>query len=158
MADTPDQLATADQLAKWMNITLSTDDRSRAEFILQVASGWARDISGKAWPDADDIPKTVWGIVLASSRREFENPRHVTYEVKGPETGSYDRAAYSVGFFSDVEIKYLRKFRPSGGLWSQAVYRDEPEQSLGYLYAADMTKPLPMYNPWEPGWEDSVHL
>lgn len=150
MADTPEQLATVADLTTWMGVVFDAADTLRAEFVIRVASNWARDISGKLWPDraAVDFPRTVWGIVLGSSRREFENPRRVTYEVKGPESTSYNQQAYPPGFFTAEEIKYLRKYRKGGGLFTQATYRDEPEQTLGYVMVTDMTKPLPYSNSW----------
>lgn len=160
MADTPDQLATTAELATWMGVIFDDDDKARAEFILRVASGWARSISGKLWADRDDpaIPVTVRGIVLAGSRREFENPRHITYEVKGPESASYDRLAYPLGFFTDAEERFLKKFRPSGSLWTQSTYRDDMDFVLGYVRILGFDKPLPYFNPWDPGWLESEHL
>lgn len=148
MADSPDQLATVADLATWLGVEFDDADTARAEFILRVASGWARDVSGKLWPDrvAADFPQTVFGIVLASSRREFENPRRVTYDVKGPESTSYSQAAYPPGFFTDGEITYLRKFRRTGGLWTQATYRDNFDQTLAYLRITDVNKPMPYGN------------
>ncbi|MDB2213852.1 hypothetical protein [Mycobacteroides abscessus] len=156
--DFPDQLATADELATWMGVVFDDDDKARARFILRVASGWARMISGKLWPDRDTVSVTVRGIVAAAARREFENPRHVTYEVKGPESASYDRLAYPNGFFTDAEKAFLQKYRPSGQLWVQGTCRDDMDMVLGYVRILGFDKPLPYFNPWDPGWMESEHL
>lgn len=157
----PVALATTAELGRWMEEDFSDGDDSstqRAEDVLLMASEWARAIAGKLWATAEDAPTTVVGIVLASARREMENPRRVTYEVKGPESASYNQANYPPGFFTEAEYKFLRKFRKTGGLWTLGTYRDTEEQTLGYLYAGDTTKPLPWSAPGDPGWEESVHL
>lgn len=145
-----------------MGVEFDADETSRAEVILSVASGWARQIAGKLWPDRDaaDFPVTVRGIVLGAARREFENPRRVIYEVKGPESASYNQSHYVPGFFTEPEEKALKRFRPGGGLFTVSTYRDEPTFALGYI---DMgwrqgNKPLPYFNPGDPGWEEADHL
>ncbi len=142
-----------------MNEEFDTDEVSRAEMILRYASWWARDIAGKMWPDRDaaDLPPTVKGIVLAASRREFENPRKVIYDVKGPESASLNQRAYPPGFFTDVEYAYFRRFRPGGGLWTQGTYRDDFDMTLGYVRAMGLGKAIPYFNPGDPGWEESEH-
>lgn len=160
MADSIDQLATSAELATWMGASFEEDDVARSEFIIRVTSGWARQIAGKLWPDRDaaDFPITVRGIVLAASRREFENPRRVTYEVKGPESASYNALAYPPGFFTSPEEKFLLRFRKGGGLFTVSSYRDSPEETLGYLVSLDTTwKPFPYFNYGDPGWEESEH-
>lgn len=161
MADSSDQLATAAELATWMGASFEEDDVARAEFILRVTSGWARQIAGKLWTDRDavDFPITVKGIVLAASRREFENPRSVTYEVKGPESASYNALAYPPGFFTPPEEKFLQRFRKGGGLFTIRSYRDDWTETLGYIRTLDSTaKPIPYFNYGDPGWEESEHL
>lgn len=160
MADSDDQLATVAELAMWMGVTLTGDDASRAEFIIRVASSWARSIAGKLWADRDDesFPMNVRGIIVAASRREFENPRHVTYEVKGPESASYNQLAYAPGFFNAAEEKFLKRFRPGGGLFTVGTYKDDFTTSLGYLRILGQDKPLPYFNPGDPGWWESEHL
>lgn len=156
----PVALATLDELARWTQWEFEDDspESAQAEDILVMASEWARSIAGKLWATAADAPKTVIGIVLAASRREIENPRRVTYEVKGPESASYNPLNCPPGFFTEPEIKFLRKFRKSGGLWSLSSYRDWPDDQIGYLYAGLGSEPMPMYSPRDPGWEDSAHL
>ncbi|AEK09935.1 hypothetical protein FDH96_gp023 [Mycobacterium phage Rey] len=160
MADSADQLATVAELEIWMGASFDAEDVARAEFILRVGSGWARQISGKLWPnrDASDFPVTVRGIILGASRREFENPRRVVYEVKGPESATYHNQQYAPGFFSAAEEKFLKRFRPGGGLFSVATYRDDPVFALGYIGMGNGCKPLPYLNPGDPGWEEADHL
>lgn len=161
MADSPDQLATSAELATWMGVVFDDTDTARAESILRVGSGWARQISGKLWPDRDarDFPITARGIVLAAARREFENPRHVTSEVKGPESAAYNPLAYPPGFFTQPEEKFLRRFRPSGGLWTQSTSRDDIDMTLGYIRVLGYNgSPIPYFNPGDPGWLEAEHL
>ncbi|AER26072.1 head-to-tail adaptor [Mycobacterium phage Skinny] len=160
MADHADQLATVAELSTWMGASFDAEDVARAEFILRVGSGWARQIAGKLWPnrDAPDFPITVRGIILGAARREFENPRRVIYEVKGPESSTYHNQQYAPGFFTEAEEKVLKRFRPGGGLFSVSTYRDDPVFALGYIGMGNGSKPLPYFNPGDPGWEESEHL
>jgi hypothetical protein len=159
VADSPDQLVTVAELAIWVGgAEFDEDDILRAQWIIRVISGWAREVAGKLWANRDDCPITAKGIVLSASRREFENPKHVVYEVKGPESSSYNQQAYPPGFFDSVEEKYLKKFSPRGGLWSQSTYRDDPYETMGYVRILGSSKPIPYYFPGDPGWEESEHL
>jgi hypothetical protein len=152
-------LATVEELARWTQWEFSDDspESTQAEDVLLMASEWARAVAGKLWPTAADAPKTVVGIVLAAARREIENPRRATYEVLGPQSASYNAKNYPPGFFTEPEYKFLRRYRSGGGLWSLGTYRDELDQTIGYLYAMDTNKPLPMYHPGDPGWEEAAH-
>lgn len=156
----PVALATVEQLARWTQWEFDEDspEFAQAEDVLLMASEWARSIAGKLWATAETTPKTAVGIVLASARREIENPRRVTYEVKGPESASYNALNYPAGFFTEPEYKFLRRFRKTGGLWSQSSYRDLADEQIGYLYAGTTNEPLPMYWPGDPGWEETAHL
>lgn len=156
----PVALATVEQLVRWTQweFELNSPESDQAEDVLLVASEWARSIAGKLWATPDTTPTTVVGIVLASARREIENPRRATYEVKGPESASYNALNYPAGWFTEPEYKFLRRFRRSGGLWSQSSYRDVTDEQIGYLYVTNTNEPLPMYWPGDPGWEGTAHL
>lgn len=156
----PVALATLEELSRWTQweFVEGSPESAQAEDILVMASEWARSIAGKLWATAESAPKTVVGIVLAAARREIENPRRVTYEVKGPESASYNPLNYPPGFFTEAEHKFLRRFRKSGALWSLSSYRDLKDEQIGYLYAGDGNEPLPMYWPGDPGWEEAAHL
>jgi len=155
--DSPDQLATVAQLQAWMNATFDSGDTARAAWVLRVASGWARTVAGKIWPDpnAADFPVTVQGIVLASARREMENPRRVVHEVKGPESASYLPAAVPPDFFTEAECKFLKRFRPGGGLFTIRTMKDDEEWTLGYIRVLGSSRPIPYFNYGDPGWFES---
>lgn len=157
----PVALATVEQLARWTQWSFEEDspEFAQAEDVLLMASEWARSIAGKLWATAEEAPRTVVGIVLAAARREIENPRRVTYEVQGPQSASYNVQNYPAGFFTEGEYKYLRKYRSGGGgLWSLSSYRDLADEQIGYLYAGTGDKPLPMYWPGDPGWDETARL
>lgn len=157
----PVALATVEQLCRWTQWELEEDSPEfiQAEDVLLMASEWARSIAGKLWATAEDAPKTVIGIVLAAARREIENPRRVSYEVKGPESASYAATSLPVGFFTDPEMKFLRKFRKGGGgLWSLSSYRDWEDDLIGYVYAGYGEKPFPLYWSGDPGWDGTSRL
>lgn len=155
--DTPDQLATVAQLQTWMNTSFDTNDALRAAYVLRVASNWARLIAGKIWPDpnAPDFPVTVQGIVLRAARTEMENPRRVVHEVKGPESASYLPASVPDGFFTEHECKFLKKFRPGGGLFTIRTMKDDEEWTLGYIRVLGSSRPIPYFNYGDPGWFES---
>lgn len=160
MADAPDALATVAELETWIGETLDDEEQARAAFILQIGSGWAREIAGRLWlhRDAVDFPVTVRGIILQAARREFENPRRVVYEVRGPESSSYNAQHYVPGFFQPAETKALQRYRRGGGLYTVQTYRDDPCGQLGYIYMGPYSKPLPYFNPGDPGYETADHL
>lgn len=131
----------------------------RAVLLINLASDWAREFAHKAWADPGQAPVTVRGLVLAGAKREYTNPRRVTYEVKGPESASYDKAAYPPGFFTDAEIRYLDKYHGgTGQLWTQGTYNDDPVPSDGYLQIDGEGGWLPMYSPFDPGADGAYHL
>lgn len=157
----PVALATVEQLARWTQWEFGDDspESAQAEDVLLMASEFARSIAGKLWATAEDAPRTVVGIVLAAARREIENPRRVSYEVKGPESASYNVANCPPGFFTDAEMKFLRKFRNGGGgLWSLSSYRDEDGSLDGYVFAGGGSKPMALYDSGDPGWEGTIRL
>lgn len=152
--DTADQLATVAQLQVWMGYPFDPDEAARAAYILRVASSWARHVSGKIWPDpqAPNFPVAVNGIVLAAGRREMENPGRFIHETKGPEAGSRLPAAVPDGFFTEAEVKFLKKFRPGGGLFTIRSMKDEEEWTLGYIHVLGSSRPIPYFNYGDPGW------
>jgi hypothetical protein len=155
--DLPDQLATVAQLQVWMGFTFSTADAARAAYILRVASSWARHISGKIWADplAPDFPISVNGIIVAAGRREMENPGRFIHETAGPEAGSRLPAAVPDGFFTEAECKFLKKFRPGGGLFTIRTMKDSEEETLAYIHVLGSSKPLPYFNQGDPGWYEA---
>lgn len=158
-------LASIDDLATWMRTTfeVGSDREDQAEFLLKLASAWARSYAQRVWPTVEDIPAskrhTVAGIILAACRRELLNPRRATYEVHGPDSASYNEAACPPGFFTEEEIGYLRRCSTTGtNWWVQKTYRDDPCETAGYLFATDFKAPIPMYAPYDTeGWLNSYH-
>lgn len=136
----------------------TTADYKRAELILNLASDWAREFARKTWLTAGDAPPTVSGLVLAGARREFVNPKRVTYEVKGPESASYDRAAYPPGFFTEAEEARLCKYHSTGSLWTQGTYRDLYEETDGWLEILPTGGYMKVYAGSDPGSEEAYHL
>lgn len=153
--------ASAGDLAAFLGIDVpasGSKDLARMNLILQLASDWARDLARRAWAAPGDAPATVKGIVLASARREWDNPKRVGYETKGPESAAYIQAAYPAGFFTDAEERWFRKFHTSGGLFTISTSRDSEEESEGYLRIAGDGGYFPMWSPLDPGWEASLRL
>lgn len=154
-------LAEVSDLATLMKVTFTdpSDELAQAEFLLQMASAWARSYAQRLWPTTSDIPATksdtVVGIILAAVRRDLVNPRRTTYEVQGPETASYNQAACPPGFFTTEEINYLERCSVTGNWWVQKTYRDDYRESIGYLWATGIRAPIPMYASDDPGYGTS---
>lgn len=157
-------LAEVSDLAALMKVTFPdpSDELSQAELLLQMASAWARSYAQRIWATPNDIPAwqrdTVVGIILAGVRRDLVNPRRVTYEVQGPMSASYSSASCPPGFFTTEELNYLTSCRHKGNAWIQKTYRDDPEESIGYLYGTWMPKPIPMYAPGDTEAHGNVYL
>ena len=131
----------------------------RATLLIDLASDWAREFAHKTWSVPGEVPLTVKGLVLAGAKREYTNPRRVTYEVKGPESASYDKAAYPPGFFTDAEIRYLSKYHGgTGQLWTQGTCNDDSPDGDGWLQIEGEGGWLPMFSPFDPGSEGAYHL
>lgn len=157
-------LATVDDLASLMKTTFAdpSEELDQANLLLQMATAWARSYAQRLWPTPNDIPAwqsdTVVGIILTAVRRDLVNPRRVTYEVQGPESASYNVAACPPGFFTNEELNYLQSCRSKGNAWVQKTYRDDPWESIGYLYGTWMPKPIPMYAPGDTAAWKNVYL
>lgn len=127
---------------------------------LDDTSEWAREISGKAWVLPADAPATVRGIIKASARREWNNPKRVSYLVKGPQTATFPQAAYPTEFFTDAEEAKLLSYKVGGGgLFTLQTTRDLPEETWGYLQVTPNGGFMPCYDPCdEVGWPTSYHF
>jgi hypothetical protein len=84
-------LATVDEFAAWMGVTI--DNEERAEAILTAASTLVRSTSGRAWVDADGEPEdgltetqsdAAHTVVLSVAERVWRNPQGLTSETSGP--------------------------------------------------------------------------
>lgn len=161
-------LATVSDLATLMQTTTDESfpdgsaELAQAELLLQMASAWARSYAQRLWPTVDSIPDyrqdTVVGIILAAVRRELVNPRRVTYEVQGPESATYNQKACPPGFFTDEETDYLKSCSLTSSWWVQRTFRDDPRETMGYLFATGIRAPIPMYASDDPGYPGSYTL
>jgi hypothetical protein len=154
-------LVTAEDFSTFLGIELPPVDslrRRQMDFFLNEISNWARDLAKKAWLLPGDEPMTVRGIVLASARREWNNPKRIAYLVKGPQSASFIQSAYPAGFFTEAEERYLRQQAGgTGDLWTQEIYRDDIEEMNGYLEIYPHGGLMPVYAPGDLGYEGSIH-
>ena len=154
-------LVTAEDFSTFLGIELPADGtlrRRQMDFFLTEVSNWARHLARKAWVLPGDEPPTVRGIVLASCRREWNNPKRIAYLVKGPQSASFIQSAYPAGFFTEAEERYLRQQAGgTGDLWTQEIYRDDLEELNGYLWIEPHGGLMPVYAPGDIGYEDSIH-
>lgn len=155
-------LVSAAEFSTFLGITPPTVGslkRNQMEMFLEDVSNWARELSGKAWLLPADAPFTVTGIVKASCRREWNNPKRVAYLVKGPQSASFIQSAYPAGFFTEAEERRLRAFGGSSGdLWVQETYRDELDELNGYLEVYPHGGLMPVYHPLDDtGYPGAIH-
>ncbi|OQW34505.1 MAG: hypothetical protein A4E20_10825 [Nitrospira sp. SG-bin2] len=154
-------LATVTDLATLMKKSFADEspELAQAELLLQMASAWARSYAQRVWPTTEHIPATkrdtVVGIILAGVRRELQNPKRVTSETYGPNSAAYSPCP--PGFFTPEEIAYLQRCSVTGNWWVQSTYRDDPEESIGYVWATDFKAPIPMYAPGDPGYGSAYY-
>ena len=153
-------LVTVEEFSTFLGITVPSGIKlAQMNMFLTDASDWARELSGKPWLLAADAPTTAKGIIKAACRREWNNPKRVTYVVKGPQATTFDRQAYPPGFFSEAEEARLINFRRNGGsLWTFETYREEPEVLNGYLEIYPHGGLMPVYSPYDNGgYDESIH-
>lgn len=143
-------LVSAEDFSTFLGITLpdvGTLRRNQMDFFLNEVSNWARHLARKAWVVPGDEPPTVRGIVLASCRREWNNPKRIGYLVKGPQSATFIQSAYPAGFFTEAEERYLRGLAGGGDLWTLETYRDEAGLQNGYLEVYPHGGWMPVYSP-----------
>lgn len=154
-------LVSAQEFSTFLGIPVPAESslgREKMEFLLTLASDWAREFSQKPWLLPADAPVTARGIILAACRREWVNPKRVSYVVKGPQSATFMQSAYPPGFFSDAEEARLRAYSGSGGnFMSLRSYRDEDTELNGYLDVYPYGGSMPVYHPDDIGWQDSIH-
>lgn len=155
-------LVSAEDFSTFLGIPLPEVDslkRKQMDFFLENVSDWARELSGKPWLLPSDAPSTARGIVLASCRREWFNPKRVAYLVKGPQSASFIQSAYPAGFFTEAEERRLRQYGAgTGDLWVQETYRDDDEIMNGYLEVYPHGGLMPVYHPYDQvGYPGAIH-
>jgi hypothetical protein len=155
-------LVSAEEFSTFLGIAVPTGLKlAQMNMFLTDVSDWARELAGKAWLLPDDAPATVRGIVKASCRREWSNPKRVAYLVKGPQSASFIQSAYPPGFFTDAEERRLIAYGragSSGDLFTVDTYRDEIEELNGYLEVYPHGGLMPVYNPDDlVGYPGSIH-
>jgi hypothetical protein len=155
-------LVSAEDFSTFLGIetpTVGSIRRRQMEFFLNEVSNWTRDLAKKAWVVPGEEPPTVRGIILASCRREWNNPKRIAYLVKGPQSASFIQSAYPVGFFTDAEERFLRQQKTggTGDLWVQDIYRDNLDELNGYLEIYPNGGMMPVYAPGDIGYQDAIH-
>ncbi|AJD82103.1 head-to-tail adaptor [Mycobacterium phage EniyanLRS] len=154
-------LVSVEEFTTFLRVPLpeeGSEKHTQMEFLLTLASDWARELSCKPWLLPADAPVTAKGIILAASRREWNNPKRVSYVVKGPQSATFMQSAYPPGFFTDAEEAKLRSYGRSTGNWGVIeTYRDDEEQLNGYLEVYPHGGLMPVYHPDDIGYGGSIH-
>lgn len=119
-------LATVDQLAARLGATLTegTPDYIRATSAIEDVSERAMSIAEQPTWDADTVPKSAVGVILAAARRVYVNPDRYQYNMAGQFTAQGAADQFIGGYFMAEELSELKKFIPKPGLWVLSTYRD----------------------------------
>lgn len=132
-----DPLASTDQFADWLGVTLTGSDLTRADSILVAASSLVRSEAGRTWED-ETVPDDVVAVVLQAAERKYRNPAGETQKTVGDVSVSYGNSAAVGLYLTDDEKIVVRRYREtaSGGLWTLRTTRTDPngEGDLGTLY------------------------
>ena len=145
----------------------------RAEAVLNSVSIKARRETGRLWlvlggdgepvmpyeVDQDNLPETVWDIVVTASERALRNPDGYSSESTGDY--SYQRVGIPGGvgglYLTDEEVEALRAFRPSadtkvGGLWTLQTTRNEWYEDAVWYRTRPGTEPIALDSREFFGW------
>jgi hypothetical protein len=151
-------LASVDDLAKGIDGGIDSEDEDRAEWILQVVSGWARGIARRDWLTTDP-PNDVVAVVLLASRRLFQSGEHgfLVQWNEGPLGEKYSEKNVPEGVFLPAELAILERVWRKRGLWTKSFYRDDVSTSIGYLNTVPAGKLMPVFQKNEPFFDESIH-
>lgn len=152
-------LATLDELAARLGRTFQTGtpDAARAEATLDDVSVFAQSVAGNSdWTvdganDSPQVPEEVRRIILAASRRAFQNPEGYRMKQAGQFHVEMDDG-FGANLFTQWEDDILRSYNASGGLGTISMTRGDDAVDLGWLTVAEAgynASPIP----YVPGWE-----
>lgn len=150
-------LASIDELQTLMKKTFEGEGLAQAQLVLNIVSSWVQVIASKAWPDPDDVPFDVKGVVLAASRRDLlAPPDRAVARTMGPLQVQF--APPPDGFFTDAELAILRRFRPqarNGGLRTISTTRGEYGRPwAGKVRLGKNGQPWTIFEYGDLGWWD----
>lgn len=122
-----DPLASTDQFADWLGVTLTGSDLTRADAILVAASSLVRSEAGRTW-EGETVPDDVAAVVLQAAERKYRNPGGETQKTVGDVSVSYSSGVAVGLYLTDDEKIIVRRYRDagSGGLWTLRTSRDDP--------------------------------
>lgn len=127
-------LASVDQLAARLGVTLSegSRDRARAELALWEVSVRARDLANQTWANPVSAPDAVVAVVLAAAYRAFKNPDRFLKNAGNGFSGELSPDDFkSSDVFLDAERATLRRCRPKSSISTMSFTRGDPVTSYG---------------------------
>jgi hypothetical protein len=153
-------LAEVDDLARGIPDGIDPEDEDRAQWVLEVVSGWVRIIARKDWIPPVVPPNDVIIVLLLAAKREFLNPRYVTQEAEGPTSATYAANSVPDGVFTPAEKAILeRQFNKRGGMYMRTHRRDDVRLTIGYLQTIPAGGRLfGIVNPLDPDWDTAIHI
>lgn len=145
----PKQLANSEQLrVRLGKSAFSAKDGLRADAVLDDVSALARS-EGRPWPDAAAAGADVVAVVLAASKRAYNNPNMYVSRAAGVFNHRVHDSAFATGTFTKAELDILararRKASRSSGLWTQATTRGEYGSPTGFVDVEGSSEPFPVY-------------
>lgn len=145
----PEPLATTEQLRiRLGKSSFSAKDEARAGAVLDDVSAFARS-EGRPWPDAAAAGADVVAVVLAASKRAYNNPNMYVSRAAGVFNHRVHDSAFVTGTFTKAELDILararRKASRSSGLWTQATTKGDYGFPTGFVDVAGSSEPFPVY-------------
>lgn len=135
-------LASVDDLATWLGVTLEGVAAERAGAVLDAASAMVRAEAGQDW-DGTEAPADVIALVIRVAANMWANPTGVSQQATGPFSVSYGSA------LSDADRDLLGKHKPHGGLFTISTTRGCMETDSVYVDVVGSDEPLPVSrSPW----------
>lgn len=143
-------LASADDLAAWLGITLTPAQHDRADVVMLHASSAVRVHARRNWIDADgeldEVPEGIPEIVVQVAARMWANPSGLDSQTTGPFSATFGTIE-----LTDNEKDAISAALRSGtsGLWTLATTRGTTPDTSGLVAVVGSDKPLPVFaEPW----------
>lgn len=127
-------LADVEDLIARLGSDISGDpDQARADAAIEDVSAFIREEAHKTWLDPDDAtvanpPAIIRTITLRVAERTYRNPEGFSSESAADYSYQRNGATGEGGlYFTERELKQIRRAAGRSGLWAQQTYRGDLE-------------------------------
>lgn len=115
-------------------------DTDLADWVIEMVSAAALDLTGRDWKDPLDVPVGALAILALAARRLYSNPDRFTRESEGDYSYGLDATVTKAGIFTPDEAGRLKAFRQArrvNGLETISTYRGDVRSPDGTVYVPD---------------------